>query len=84
MNERKEKVLPYLAYIYRTGTDLGSSVDYHNAESTTVIHYTRKILKIDDKFYKVTVVSKQAGNGVAEFSHYAIDKTDEFQREEKG
>lgn len=84
MNKEKEEILPCLAYIYRTGTYLGSSADYHDDKSTTVIHYTRKILKLGKKFYRVTVVSKQAGKGVADFSHYAIDKADKIYRKEKG
>ncbi len=84
MNTDKEKILPFLAYIYRTGTELAPSNDYHDAKSTATIHYTRKILKIDKRFYEVTVISKQAGKGVAEFSHYAIGKADEIYRKEKG
>lgn len=83
MGKDKEKVLSYLAYIYRTGKEVGKAEDYHR-KSTATIHYTQKILKIENQFWKVTLVSKQAGNNVAEFSHYVIDKADEVIRKEKG
>lgn len=79
INDRKIKVLPYLAYIYRTGHEVGVIRDYHRSDNTTVIHYTQKTLKIGNEFYKVTLISKQAGK-VAEFSHYAIDKADKIKK----
>ena len=79
INEDKLKVLPYLGYIYRTGHEIGKAKDYHNPSNQVIIHYTQKTLKIDNDFYRVTLISKQAGK-VAEFSHYAIDEADAIKK----
>ena len=76
LNQDKVRVLPYLEYIYKTGKEVGVRGNYHDSNKNTVFHYTQKIVKIEGKVLRVTLVSKQAGNS-AYFSHYYVDKADE-------
>lgn len=76
LNQDKVKILPYLEYIYKTGKEVGVKENYHDSSKNTKFHYTQKIVKIDGKVLRVTVVSKQAGTS-AYFSHYIVTKADE-------
>ena len=82
MNPSKEKMLPFIPYVYRTGEPLGDpQPDKKGANA--MIHFTAKIIRYGHHFYAVKLISKQAGS-VAEFSHYAVDKVDDLCKRHKG
>lgn len=74
MNDNKEKALPYLLDIYRTGQYLGSAPDEKNHHGVRQFHYTQKTINVGKERLKVTLCSKEMDT--TDFQHYLIDKAD--------
>lgn len=75
MNADKTECLPYLAQVYRTGTFRVVKDEKHSDAFESVV-YTTATVKVNDREYKVEVVSKKRRTEKPSYIQYGISKAD--------